>query len=191
MLFVILATVVVAVAAGLLTAVQPVTYVSRATFVLESTASASQTETLVRNMLALIPDEAVAGDLKRITGAPQSVDDITEALAVSRPPGASVITVAYTDEEAVRSRQVCDALGPVLQSRVQSLGGVTGTGPQFTLEQWNRNATSTERVAPPVVRNTLVGLLVGLAVGLAASVLAPVGTLPTRAVKGRSESAGR
>jgi len=160
------------VAAGA-TATRPTVYESSATFILQSAASASQTETLVRNMMALVPDVNVGEDLQRVTGIDRDPADIAERLLVERPPGSSVLTITYSDEDEQSGQAVVAALEPVLNARVERLQSTAGDAPVFALSPWSGTDVTTVRNTPPVLRNAGLGAVVGLAVGLCLSLVLP------------------
>lgn len=154
--------------AGGLTRLQPKTYVSTVSFVVQSTGGASDSETLIRTMQALVGSEIIGADLARSAAPGLTASAVTDRVSVLRPPGAGVFTVEVSDTDEARSRRLAEQLIPVFQRRVAELtrpepGEVAVT---YSIRPWGSGAVDTRVAEPPVLRNTVLGLVLGALLSL-------------------------
>lgn len=154
--------------AGVLTWLQPTRYVSTVTMVVPVQSGANDVETTVRSVRALLSSVVVGSDLKAVTGTSETPQQIVSHISATRPPGSSVLTVSVTDRSESTSRAVAGALVPVFAKRLdqvsQPLGGPAL--PNFSIRSWGAGVVTTEKAAPPVLRNTLVGVGLGMLLGI-------------------------
>ena len=153
--------------AAVVTQRQPVEYESSVTLVVQTSAGANDTETLVRTMIALVDSEVIGEALRASVRSPLSADEITDNLAVDRPPGSSVLTVYYSDTDEARSVATAQALIPVFQEQVAGLEADQAgqLAPNYAIQPWGGGAVVTMESAPPILRNAAVAALLGALVG--------------------------
>lgn len=161
----VLAVAVAGAAAGYLTARLSPTYRSSVDFVVTNTGSATENETTVRTLQALVTSQVVAEDLRSRTGVGLSASAVSQRISVERPPGSGVFSVTVSDASLARSRMLAAAIVPVFQARVQALRGASQGGDtpsSYIVQPWGDGTVTTERVPPPVTRNTAIGVVLGL-----------------------------
>ena len=160
-------------AAGALTAVPSTTYVSTVSLVVQTTSGASDTETLIRTMQALVDSDIVGADLAQASGSDLTASEVVERLSVERPPGAGVLSVEVADGDAARSRRLAEQLIPVFTARVAELAQpVAGAPPvEYSIRPWGSGTVDTVEQGRPVVRNAALGVVLG---GLISLVLVAV-----------------
>lgn len=148
---------------GGLTRLQPNTYVSTVSLVVQTTSGASDTETLIRTMQALVSSEIIGADLARATGADLSADEVVDRISVRRPPGAGVFTVAVSDTDAERSRQLARSLVPAFEDRVDELSQPEPgeLAVNYSVRPWASGLVNTTVSEPPVARNAVLGFGLG------------------------------
>ncbi len=153
--------------AAVFTQLQPARYQSDVTLVVQTSAGANDTETLIRTMIALVDSEVIGEELRARMDDPLPVDTITDNLAVERPPGSSVMTISYTDTDSDRSVSTAQEFVPVFQEQVQLLE-VSQAGqlaPNYAVQPWGNGAVITSEVAAPVLRNAAIAALLGALLG--------------------------
>ncbi len=152
---------------------QPVTHESTVTLVVQTSAGANDTETLVRTMTALVDSEVIGEDLRERVGSPLPVDTITANIVVERPPGSSVLAISYTDTDSERSTRTARQIVPVFQDQVALLeaGQAGQLAPNYAIQPWGNGTIITSDVPPPVLRNAAVAALLGALVGAVGAVL--------------------
>lgn len=159
--------------AAVVTQRQATTFESSVTMVVQTSSGASDTDVLVRTMIALVSSEVVGEALKDATNASLTADEISANLTVERPPGSSVLTVTYADTDLRRSVDVARAVTPVFQEQVQLLE-VDQAGqlaPNYAIQPWGGGTVITSELSPPVLRNAAIALLLGALVAAVAGVL--------------------
>lgn len=154
--------------AGGLTRLQPNTYVSTVSLVVQTTSGASDTETLIRTMQALVSSEIIGADLARATGARLTPDEVVDRISVRRPPGAGVFTVAVADTDPERSRQLARQLVPAFEDRVDELSQPEPgeLAVNYSVRPWASGLVNTTVDQPPIARNSVLGLGLGALLGL-------------------------
>jgi capsular polysaccharide biosynthesis protein len=155
-------------AAAVMTAREPTRYATSTTFVVNSAASGTNTETLVRTLAALLRSPAVGSDVRDKTQVGLTPRAIARRISVSRPPGSGVLNVSVTDTDRRRSLRIAEALPQVFTGRIdQQLRAATdATDGAFELVSWDPDVFNTQTIPAPVGRNTALGFVLGL--GLAA-----------------------
>jgi Mrp family chromosome partitioning ATPase len=153
--------------AAVVTQRQPMTYESSVTLVVQTSAGANDTETLVRTMIALVGSEVVGEALREEVGSPLAADEITSSLAVDRPPGSSVLTIYYYDTDAARSVETAQAVVPVFQEQVSLLEADQAgqLAPNYAIQPWGGGAVVTTDIPAPVLRNAAIAALLGALLG--------------------------
>jgi capsular polysaccharide biosynthesis protein len=153
--------------AAVFTQRQPTTYESSVTLVVQTSAGANDTETLVRTMIALVGSEVVGEALREQVGSPLAADEITANLAVDRPPGSSVLTIYYYDTDASRSVETARAVVPVFQEQVSLLEADQAgqLAPNYAIQSWGGGAVVTTDIPAPVLRNAAIAGLLGALLG--------------------------
>lgn len=159
--------------AALFTQQQPTRYESTVTLVVQTSAGANDTETLIRTMMALVDSEIVGEELRERTTSPLPVDTITDNIGVERPPGSSVMTITYTDTDPDRSVATAQEILPVFQEQVELLGAEQAgrLAPNYAIQPWGGGAVITADVPAPVLRNAAIAALLGALVGTVGAVL--------------------
>ena len=154
--------------AGVLTSLRPTQYVSTVTMVVPVQSGANDAETAVRSVRALLASVVVGSDLQAATGTTETPQQILHRISATRPPGSSVLTVSVTDRNQATSRAIAADLLPVFTNRLAQVSpAVTGPArPALSISAWGAGVVTTEKVSPPVVRNTLIGAVLGLLVGV-------------------------
>lgn len=147
---------------------QPSTYRSTVSFVVQTTSGANDTETLIRTMQALVESDIIGADLVEATGVPRSPEEVVDSLSVSRPPGAGVFTVEVEDTDRGRSQRLAAALVPVFQDRVEELSAPEPgqLAVNYSIRPWGAGTVNTTVVPPPVTRNTVLGISLAVLVGV-------------------------
>jgi capsular polysaccharide biosynthesis protein/MinD-like ATPase involved in chromosome partitioning or flagellar assembly len=154
---------VTAVAAAVVTMLQPVTYESTVTLVV-SEREKGDIETLTRTLGALLRSETIGEDL-RSSGIELSPRDIANRISVERPPGSGVLEIRVTDTSAQRSQRIAAAIPTAFVNRVSQqleapeAGRATTSAP--AVRAWD-TSPDTERVPRPLARNGAVASLLGL-----------------------------
>lgn len=159
--------------AAVVTQQQPTTYRSSVTMVVQTSAGASDTDVLVRTMIALVGSEVVGEALREQVNSALAADEISDKLTVERPPGSSVLTVSYEDEDRERSIAVARAIIPVFQEQVTLLE-VDQAGqlaPNYAIQPWGQGTVITVGTPPPILRNAAVAGLLGMLAGAIGAVL--------------------
>lgn len=159
--------------AAVVTQQQATVHGSRVTMVLQTSASASDTETLVRTMTALVESEVVGEALRERVGSTRTAEEISDNLTVERPPGSSVLTVSYTDTDQRQSVETARAVIPVFDEQVTELE-VNQAGqlaPNYAIQPWGGGAVITTEATPPLFRNALIAGLLGALLAGAGAVI--------------------
>jgi capsular polysaccharide biosynthesis protein len=159
--------------AAVVTQRQPTVFESSVTMVVQTSAGASDTDVLVRTMIALVGSEVVGEALKEATQAPLAADEISANLSVERPPGSSVLTVTYVDTDLERSVAIARSVTPVFQQQVRALE-VDQAGqlaPNYAIQPWGSGTVITSELSQPVLRNAAIALLLGGLVAAVAGIL--------------------
>ncbi|WP_448614600.1 hypothetical protein [Modestobacter sp. URMC 112] len=159
--------------AALVTQRTPTEHQSRVTMVVQTSAGANDTETLVRTMIALVNSEVVGEALRERVSSPLPADEIAASLSVERPPGSSVLTVTYVDVDAARSIATAQAILPVFQEQVTRLeaGQAGQLAPNYAIQPWGGGTVLTTEMPSPILRNALIAALLGLIIGVIGAVL--------------------
>ncbi len=159
--------------AAVFTQRQPMTYESTVTLVVQTSAGASDTETFIRTMTALVDSEVVGEELRARVESSLPVDTITANIVVERPPGSSVLTIAYTDTDSDRSVRTAREIIPVFQEQVALLEADQAgqLGQRYAIQPWGSGTIITSDVPPPVLRNAAIAALLGALVGAIGAVL--------------------
>ncbi len=159
--------------AALVTQRQPTEYQSSVTLVVQTSAGANDTETLVRTMTALVDTEVVGEQLRTAIGSPLSVDDITDNISIERPPGSSVLTIHYTDTDADRSVRTAQELLPAFEAQVEQLEADQAgqLAPNYAIQPWGGGTVITTDLPAPILRNAAVAALLGALLGAVGAVL--------------------
>ena len=154
--------------AGVLTWLQPTRYVSTVTVVVPVQTGANDAETTIRSVRALLSSVVVGSDLKSVTGTTLTPEQIIHRISATRPPGSSVLTVSVTDRSESTSRAVAAALLPVFARRLAEISQPSrGPAlPNFSIRGWGSGTVTTDKAAPAVLRNTLVGVGLGMLLGI-------------------------
>ena len=161
-------TVLAGATAGFLTWLRPTQYVSTVTMVVPTQNGATDAETAVRSIRALLKSVVVGADLKAATGASNTPQQIVNRISATRPPGSGVLAIAVTDRSAATSRAIAAQLPVVFTKRLSQVtqaGGATAL-PALTIRAWGAGVVTTVKASPAVVRNTLIGLGLGLLLGI-------------------------
>jgi Mrp family chromosome partitioning ATPase len=159
--------------AALVTQRMPTQYESSVTLVVQTSAGANDTETLVRTMIALVDSEVVGEALRERVNSPIPADELADNLAIDRPPGSSVLTVYYYDTDAKRSVATAQAIVPVFQEQVEQLA-VDQAGqlaPNYAIQPWGGGTVITTEIPSPILRNAGVAALLGGLIGGVGAVL--------------------
>ena len=159
--------------AAVVTQRQPTTYASSVTMVVQTSAGANDTETLVRTMIALVGSEVVGAALQEQVDSPLAVEDIAANLSVERPPGSSVLTITYLDEDVDRSLRTAQAIIPVFQEQVELLEAEQAgqLAPNYAIQPWGAGAVVTSEIPAPILRNAAIAALLGALLGAAGAAL--------------------
>src|SRR4051812_40934200 len=153
--------------AGVLTWLRPTQYVSTVTMVVPTQNGATDAETAVRSVRALLKSVVVGADLKEATGATESPRQIVDHISATRPPGSGVLAVSVTDRSAATSRAIAARLPVVFTNRLAQVQGDGAKAlPALTIRAWGAGVVTTVKKSPAVVRNTLIGLGLGLLLGI-------------------------
>jgi len=160
-------------AAALVTAFQDSVFESSVTLVLQTDASANDTEMLVRTITSLIPTEVIGLGLQSQSNVDRAPSDIVDRLEVSRAPGTAMLTVTYTDQDEQVSKRVAEHLVAEITQRIQDLNESTPGQLEmnYSVAPWGGGAVTVKEVQPPVAKNALAGLLGGAILGAAIAVL--------------------
>ena len=159
--------------AAVVTLRQPTVASSAVTLVVQTSGSSSDTETLVRTMTALVDSDVLGEALREQVQSPLSAHVITTNLSVERPPGSSVLTVTYSDDNAQRSVATAKAIIPVFQDQVTKLetGQAGQLAPNYAIQPWGGGAVITTENGAPVLRNAVIAALLGFLIGAIGAVL--------------------
>jgi capsular polysaccharide biosynthesis protein len=174
--------------AGLLTRLQPATYMTGRTFVVQTSSGRGDSETLIRTVESLMLSKQIGDDIVRAVGDDLSARAVIRKLSVSRPPSSGVLTVTVRDTDPKRSLAIASSLGSVFEKRLRSLltARPGSLAPGFSVESWGTPSQVSE-VPPPVSRNVGVGFLLGVAIATVGMVLRhqryPVLRSPSHAVE--------
>lgn len=154
--------------AGLLTWLRPTQYVSTVTMVVPTQSGATDAETAVRSVRALLKSVVVGADLKAATRVTETPQQIVNHISATRPPGSGVLSVSVTDSSVVASRAIAAQLPVVFTNRLAQIqaGAATKALPALTIRAWGAGVVTTVKQSPAVVRNTLIGLGLGLLLGI-------------------------
>ncbi|SFK92205.1 hypothetical protein [Geodermatophilus ruber] len=152
---------------------QPTWYESSVTLVVQTSAGANDTETLVRTMIALVDSEVVGAALSEQVDSALGAEEIAANLAVDRPPGSSVLTVYYYDTDRARSVETAQAIIPVFQEQVADLeaGQAGQLAPNYAIQPWGGGAAVTVEIPASILRNAAIAALLGAALGGVGAVL--------------------
>ena len=153
--------------AAVVTQTQPTRYSSSVTMVVQTSAGANDTETLVRTMIALASSDVVGEALRERVGSSLPADEITASLSIERPPGSSVLTVSYVDTDADQSVATAQAMVPVFQEQVAALeaGQAGQLAPNYAIQSWGNGSVTTMAVPAPILRNAAIAALLGALLG--------------------------
>lgn len=146
------------------TLLQPITYESTVTLVVQDR-ERGDIETLTRTLGALLRSETIGKDLE-LSGISLPSREIAKRISVERPPGSGVLEIRVSDTSAERSRLIAAALVPAFVDRVANqLEDAPQAGKPSTsapaLRAWD-TSPDTQRVPRPLTRNGAVASVLGL-----------------------------
>lgn len=159
--------------AAVVTLQQPTVSHSAVTLVVQTSGGASDTETLVRTMTALVDSDVLGEALRKKVSSQLTAREITANLNVERPPGSSVLTITYTDTDAARGVETAQSIIPVFQDQVTRLEANQAgqLAPNYAIQPWGGGAVITSEDTAPVLRNALIAALLGLVIGAIGAVV--------------------